>query len=108
MTTTGKRAATPALDTTIAQELYTALKGSKAIIEFDLKGKILDANNNFLELLGFSEAEVVGQHHSMLIEPAEAKSSEYKQLWTSLAKGAMREGEYKYFTKGGGRNLATS
>lgn len=101
MTTTGKRAAIPALDTTIAQELYTALKGSKAIIEFDLKGKILDANNNFLELLGFSEAEVVGQHHSMLIEPAEAKSSEYKQLWASLAKGAVREGEYKYFTKGG-------
>lgn len=92
---------TPAIDITSAQELFTALKRSKAMIEFDLKGKILSANTNFLQLIGYSEAEVIGQHHSMFIDPAEANSSEYKQLWTSLAKGTMKEGEYRYIAKGG-------
>lgn len=50
--------------------VMAALSKSQAIIEFDLSGKILTANENFCRALGYELSEIVGRHHSMFVEPA--------------------------------------
>jgi methyl-accepting chemotaxis protein len=73
----------------------------QAVIEFDLEGKILHANDNFLRVLGYSLDEVQGRHHSMFCEPDFAASPVYKQFWAKLGAGEYEHGEYKRLAKGG-------
>jgi methyl-accepting chemotaxis protein len=72
-----------------------------ATIEFDMDGVILDANANFLAALGYEEREIVGHPHSMFVDPAYAKSSEYSDFWARLRRGEAQTAEFKRFGKGG-------
>ncbi|MRW84712.1 PAS domain S-box protein [Pseudoduganella sp. FT26W] len=83
------------------QAIHAALNRVQAVIEFDLEGKILHANENFLRVLGYSLSEVQGRHHSMFCEPEFAASPAYKQFWARLAAGEYEHGEYKRLAKGG-------
>jgi methyl-accepting chemotaxis protein len=96
------------LDTTAAklgnaefQGKVAAINRAQAVVEFDLQGKLLDANKNFQELMGYSLAEIRGQHHSMFCETEYAQSPEYTQLWTRLRAGEIDGGEYKRLGKNG-------
>ncbi len=81
--------------------ILTAIDRSQAMIEFDLTGKILKANGNFLKTMGYSEGEVVGKNHSMFVAPAYAQSTEYKDFWASLRKGDVQAAQFKRLAKGG-------
>jgi methyl-accepting chemotaxis protein len=70
------------------------------VIEFDLKGNILSANDNFVAVTGYSAQEIVGNHHSMFVSPDYKNSAEYKQFWENLALGEAHNGQYKRFGKG--------
>ncbi|EQC45615.1 PAS domain-containing methyl-accepting chemotaxis protein [Bacteriovorax sp. Seq25_V] len=78
-----------------------AIDISQAVIEFDLDGKILKANQNFLKTLGYSLDEIKGQQHKIFCEPEYANSTEYKQFWLKLKGGDFDAGEYKRVGKGG-------
>lgn len=78
-----------------------AIGKSQAVIEFDLDGNILKANDNFLGAVGYALSEVQGKHHSIFVEPEYRSSSEYKQFWASLARGEFQAAEYKRIGKGG-------
>ena len=78
-----------------------ALDRSQAVIEFDLDGKILTANQNFLDAMGYALSEVVGQHHSMFVEPAYKTSAEYAAFWAALRRGEFQAAQYKRLGKGG-------
>lgn len=80
-----------------------ALSKSQAVIEFDLKGNILFANDNFLNALGYSLDEVVGKHHSLFVDDASRNSNEYRGFWTKLAAGEFQSGEFCRITKQGQR-----
>lgn len=103
--TTGKRGSTPTagkpIDAQDALALWTALDRSTALIEFDLDGTVRWANANFLALMDYDEAEIVGRHHSLFVEPAEARSKAYKELWAALGKGTLLSGEFRRLAKGG-------
>lgn len=71
------------------------------MIEFDLSGMILTANENFCRALGYELREIVGQHHRMFVEPAYASSAEYKAFWTKLSAGKFDQQQYKRLGKGG-------
>ena len=79
----------------------TALDRSKATIEFDLNGIILSANQNFLSAVGYSLEEIVGQHHSMFVEPSYKASPEYAAFWAALGRGEFQAAQYKRIAKGG-------
>ena len=76
-----------------------AIGKSQAVIEFDLKGNILDANENFLTATGYELDEIVGRHHSIFCDPEYAKSPEYKAFWEKLGNGEYEAGEYQRFGK---------
>jgi len=71
-----------------------AMNRSQGIIEFDLGGHILHANENFLSLTGYSLSDIVGQHHSMFVDKEEASSGAYRAFWRKLGQGEFDSGEY--------------
>lgn len=80
---------------------YDAIRNSAAVIEFSSDGTIVDANESFLQTMGYSLAEIKGKHHRIFCDPAHAESSEYAEFWNSLAKGKHFSAEYQRFAKGG-------
>ena len=70
-----------------ASATLAALDRSMALIEFQPDGTILNANSNFLSLMGYTLAEVRGQHHRLFCEPGQSSSREYSEFWRRLASG---------------------
>jgi len=78
-----------------------AIGKAQSVIEFNMDGTIIKANENFLGAMGYSLAEIKGQHHGMFVDPAERGSNEYREFWASLNRGQYQAGEYKSLGKGG-------
>lgn len=78
-----------------------AIRKSGAVIEFDMDGTIQDANEKFLNAVGYSLAEIKGQHHSMFLEQSERNSSTYHEFWATLNRGQYQAAEYKRIGKDG-------
>jgi methyl-accepting chemotaxis protein len=78
-----------------------AIGKSQAVIEFDMDGKVLIANENFLGALGYSLSEIQGKHHSMFVQSDERGSEAYRAFWASLNRGEFQSGEYQRVGKGG-------
>jgi methyl-accepting chemotaxis protein len=78
-----------------------AIDRAQAVIEFDLSGRVLTANANFLETMGYRLAEIQGKHHRVFCEPGLAASPEYADFWHDLARGQFMSGQYKRLAKGG-------
>ena len=78
-----------------------ALNRSQAIIEFTPDGTILDANENFLQTLGYSLSEIQGRHHAMFVRPEERESQSYKQFWVDLGAGKFQSAAYPRISKTG-------
>jgi methyl-accepting chemotaxis protein len=81
--------------------MLAALNKAQAIIEFTLDGTVVQANENFLNTLGYSLDEIKGRHHSMFCEPAYTQSPDYKAFWAKLNRGEFDVGQYKRVGKGG-------
>ncbi len=83
------------------QAQVDAMGKSQAVIEFNMDGTILTANDNFLGAVGYTLEEIVGQHHSLFVEEAYKASVEYKQFWAKLNRGEFESAEFKRIGKGG-------
>lgn len=81
--------------------MISALNRSQAIIEFSLDGTVIDANKNFLDVLGYTIEEIRGQHHSMFVDPIYRQSPEYRAFWAKLGRGEFDFAVYKRIGKGG-------
>jgi methyl-accepting chemotaxis protein len=90
----------------VAQEAATrsklvALDRAMAVIEFDLSGNVLVANENFLNVMGYGLAELKGKHHRMFCEPGLVNSDEYTDFWRRLNGGEFFSGQFKRLGKHG-------
>lgn len=81
--------------------IINSIKNNVATIEFSPDGTILDANDLFLTIAGYSKTEVIGQHHAVMCAEGFAKSSEYKEFWQFLRKGAAKKGTFERRNKQG-------
>ena len=84
-----------------AEGQLAAIDKAQAVIEFDLDGTIRTANDNFLRAMGYTLAEIRGQHHRMFVEPAVRESADYQAFWAKLARGEYDAAQYKRIAKGG-------
>lgn len=80
---------------------WDAICRSQAVIEFSPDGLVLWANELFLDLLGYTLAEIKGRHHRMFCAPGYAASPEYAVFWQKLARGDFDAGEYSRVAKDG-------
>ncbi|MGB0990635.1 MAG: PAS domain S-box protein, partial [Halarcobacter sp.] len=78
-----------------------AMEENYAIISFKPDGTIIQANDNFLNALGYNLNEVTGKHHSMFCDKTYVTSSEYTDFWKSLASGKSQIDEFERFKKNG-------
>jgi methyl-accepting chemotaxis protein len=78
-----------------------AINKSMAVVEYEMDGKIVTANENFLKGCGYSLDEIKGRHHSMSVDEVYGQSAEYKEFWAKLGRGEYQIGEFRRFGKGG-------
>src|SRR5574343_677474 len=83
------------------KSLVDAVNLVQAVVEFDLEGHVLKANDTFLKTFGYEAHEVLGQHHRMFCDPAYAASASYPDFWAKLARGEPTGGECQRVTKSG-------
>ena len=81
--------------------MVAAIQRSQAVIEFELDGTIVRANKNFLDTLGYTDAEVVGRRHSMFVDPTEASGQGYRDFWQTLNRGEFVAAKFRRVGKGG-------
>jgi methyl-accepting chemotaxis protein len=79
----------------------SAIGKSQAVIEFNLDGTIITANDNFLGAMGYSLDEIKGRHHGMFVDEGYKHSVEYKEFWAKLNRGEYQAAEFKRIGKGG-------
>lgn len=77
-----------------------SINAYQALIEFKLDGTIVQANQNFLDCVGYSQGEITGRHHRMFVDPATHQSPEYQEFWAKLGRGSAESGQYRRFGKG--------
>ncbi len=80
---------------------FAAMSSAMAVAEFDLSGHLETANDNFLNLMGYEQEEVIGEHHRMFMPKSERDTASYKQFWDNLARGVFESGEFKRINKNG-------
>jgi methyl-accepting chemotaxis protein len=84
-----------------ARGILGAIDVSYAYVEFDLRGQVLKANANFLQLMGYRLEDVMGRHHRMFVDPAHAATPAYDNFWRDLNDGKPQSDVFKRITKGG-------
>ncbi|EGD08471.1 PAS domain S-box [Xanthomonas vesicatoria ATCC 35937] len=89
------------LDSADADGRIQAIDKVMGVIEFDLDGHVLRANDNFLATVGYTAQEAVGQHHGMFVDAAYRTSDEYRHFWAKLARGQFDAGRYRRLRKDG-------
>jgi PAS domain S-box-containing protein len=83
------------------KEQLDAFRRSSGILEFDITGKIIDANENFLEMMEYHRDEIIGKDHTIIVPDEEKNSRAYLALWHKLRQGTYHIGEVKRVTKSG-------
>ena len=78
-----------------------AISESQAVVEFQMDGTIITANENFLNATGYALAEIQGRHHSLFVDDAYRRSAEYKSFWERLGRGEFQAAEYRRRGKNG-------
>jgi methyl-accepting chemotaxis protein len=75
--------------------LINALLRSTAVIEFNLQGEVITANDRFLQAMGYRLEQIKGKHHSMFCDPVDAASAEYREFWATLNRGTFIADRFK-------------
>lgn len=74
---------------------------SQVVVEFSPDGTILAANDLYLKGVGYTEKEVIGEHHRMFVDPPTRASAEYHHFWAKLAQGDFQVGRFRRIAKSG-------
>jgi len=83
------------------KSILSAIHRHVAYIEFTPEGKVLDANQLFLDTIGYKKEDVIGKHHSMFCDPEYANSNEYSQFWQSFQAAKSKSGNFLRFKANG-------
>lgn len=83
------------------RNVLNAIDKSNGVVEFKPDGTIINANNNFLDLIGYKLEEVINKHHSVFIDKKTKNSKEYRMFWEDLANGKFKYGDFERYKKCG-------
>ncbi len=85
----------------VLESIYAAINKSQAVIEMDMDGTVLAANDSYLKMFGYSLAEIRGQPYTVFVDPADRGGAEYRSLWEHMHAGQFEQGRFKRMGKGG-------
>jgi two-component system, sensor histidine kinase and response regulator len=78
-----------------------AINRSQMMIEFNLDGTIIQANDNYVRAFGYTHADLEGKGHSIFVTGEDQRSAAYKEFWDKLRAGKFQSGEFKRVAKDG-------
>ncbi len=81
--------------------IFTAINNTLATVEFTLEGRIIDANQKFLEMMGYSLEEIENKTDRIFADKANEPIELYNKFWEELNKGTLQRGDFKRITKDG-------
>lgn len=81
------------------QHLLESIKRSNSVVEFSSEGFVLSSNSIFESFIGYSKKELLGMHHSQLVDPVGGVKNE--KFWQALENGDYKAGRFKRIKKGG-------
>jgi PAS domain S-box-containing protein len=84
-----------------SESTLNAIHSSLAVSDYNVDGTIAKVNSNFLELFGYTQDEVLGEHHRILVTKDDKASEEYRQFWKDLAAGYPKKGVFKRINRKG-------
>lgn len=84
-----------------SESTMRVINDAMAVVEFDPDGIILKANSNFLDVMGYKQDEVVGEHHRVFVTKDDRNSDTYRNFWRDLANGRANRGDFKRMNKKG-------
>lgn len=84
-----------------ANFMIDAINRVQAVIEFDLDGTILNANDNFLVTLGYTIEEIHGKHHRTFMFNEDLHGGHYEQFWKRLGSGEFQADTFRRRCKDG-------
>jgi PAS domain S-box-containing protein len=87
--------------TSETESTMVAVHGSLAVADYGMDGVIAKANSNFLDIYGYAQEEVLGEHHRIFVSKEEKASEEYRQFWRDLASGYPKKGVFKRINRKG-------
>jgi PAS domain S-box-containing protein len=85
-----------------------AVHGALAVADYGTDGVMNKANGNFLTLFGYTQDEVLGEHHRVFVPKEEKNTEEYRQFWRDLSMGYPKKGSYKRINRKGEQMLVHS
>lgn len=88
-------------DSNLNRNILTAINKSNAMVEYDMSGRILDANDLYLNIMGYSKEELLGKSDALLLAEEESAHSNLNMLWDSLRQGNFNSGQFKRKSKKG-------
>ena len=83
----------------VLESIYAAINRSQAVIEMDMDGTVLDANDSYLKMFGYTLAEIRGQPYALFVDPADRESAEYRALWVHMHAGQYEQGRFRRMGK---------
>jgi methyl-accepting chemotaxis protein len=83
------------------ESLYAAINKSQAVIELDMAGTVLAANDGYLKMFGYSLAEILGQPYTLFVNPSDREGADYRSLWEHMRAGQYEQGRFKRAGKNG-------
>lgn len=83
------------------QGQVNAIRSSQAVIQFEVDGTIFDANDIFLNAMGYTLNEIKGKHHQMFVDPADRNSDAYRRFWKELGEGDVKTDDFRRIAKNG-------
>ncbi|HTV98277.1 MAG TPA: methyl-accepting chemotaxis protein [Steroidobacteraceae bacterium] len=83
----------------LLESIYTAINKSQAVIEMDMDGTVLAANDGYLKMFGYTLAEIRGQPYALFVDPADRESAEYRALWAHMHAGQYEQGRFRRMGK---------
>ena len=81
--------------------LMAALDASQALVWFDAAGRVVDVNDNALEMFGYSIEKFLQLTYADLIQANSRQDASYQKLWERIQTGQLRNEERSYFTDAG-------
>jgi methyl-accepting chemotaxis protein len=103
--TSARTSAAAVPDDVELRRIAIAMRDSSAMVELALDGTVLTANQHYLDVMGYTAAELIGQHHRMVCDPAHAASAEYTAFWERMAAGEVDAGVVVKRRGKGGREV---
>jgi PAS domain S-box-containing protein len=83
------------------ESTMVAVHGALAVADYSVDGSLSKVNANFLELFGYAQDEVLGEHHRIFVTKEEKNSEDYRQFWRDLANGYPKKGTFKRMNRKG-------